>query len=137
MFICILADAADIGLAKQIELECYMSIDDLKRLDKDKKLVKKLARKYEAFLAAEADPPGSKGASPPPSRTLTPEDLSNKLTEGLCLGVAVDHVQMTEDGVLGNDRLLMNFLISLLKRSWQNIKSLHIKTTMGKPVRLF
>lgn len=68
MSICILADAADIDRAKQIELD-YMSVDDLKkyariflysssyiyhRLNKNKKLVKKLAKKYDAFLASEA-----------------------------------------------------------------------------------
>ena len=34
MSICILADAADIDRAKQIELE-YMSVDDLKKYDFD------------------------------------------------------------------------------------------------------
>lgn len=71
MSICILADANDIDRAKQIELE-YMSVDDLKkcvffafwslipfvhvstRLNKNKKLVKKLAKKYDAFLSSEA-----------------------------------------------------------------------------------
>jgi large subunit ribosomal protein L10Ae len=70
MSICILADAADIDRAKGIDLE-YMSVDDLKkcviisflslplsltlpvRLNKNKKLVKKLAKKYDAFLASE------------------------------------------------------------------------------------
>ena len=53
MSICILADAADIDRAKQIDLE-YKSVDDLKKLNKNKKLVKKLAKKYDAFLASEA-----------------------------------------------------------------------------------
>ena len=30
-----------------------MSTDDLKKLNKNKKLIKKLARKYDAFLASE------------------------------------------------------------------------------------
>ena len=71
MSVCILADAADIDRAKQIVLE-YMSVDDLKkyvlyissvknvvyscafRPNKNRKLVKKLAKKYDAFLASEA-----------------------------------------------------------------------------------
>lgn len=31
-----------------------MSVDDLKKLNKNKKLVKKLAKKYDSFLASEA-----------------------------------------------------------------------------------
>lgn len=94
------------------------------------------------------------------------EDLAGKINEVrstikfqlkkvLCLGVAVGHVQMTDDQVLGNVMLSayqrvcflrrladysaagINFLVSLLKKNWQNVKSLHIKSTMGKPVRLF
>ena len=53
MSVCILADAADIDRAKLIELE-YSSVDDLKKLNKNKKLVKKLAKKYDAFLASDA-----------------------------------------------------------------------------------
>ena len=68
MSVCILADVADIDRAKQIELE-YISAYSLKkyilyihltsqecvfRLNKNKKLVKKLAKKYYTFLASEA-----------------------------------------------------------------------------------
>ena len=53
MSICILADATDIDRAKQIDLE-YKSVDDLQKLNKNKKLVKKLAKQYNAFLASEA-----------------------------------------------------------------------------------
>ena len=68
------------------------------------------------------------------------------------MGVAIGHVQMTEDQVLANVMLgafyymltislgrsnalfpAINFLVSLLKKNWQNVKSLHIKATMGKP----
>jgi large subunit ribosomal protein L10Ae len=33
--------------------------------------------------------------------------------------------------------LSINFLISLLKKQWQNVGSLHLKSTMGKPQRLY
>ena len=111
------------------------------RLNKNKKLVKKLAKKYDAFLSSETlikqiprllGPGLSKGWShlryrAPPSYADGPtslagkfptpishaEDLGNKVVEVkstikfqlkkvLCLGVAVGHVQMTEDQVLAN-----------------------------------
>lgn len=76
------------------------------------------------------------------------EDLNNKVTEVrstikfqlkkvLCLGVAIGHVQMSDQEVLDNVMLGINFLVSLLKKNWQNIKSLHVKSSMGKPIRLF
>ncbi|KAH9037508.1 60S ribosomal protein L10A [Lactarius pseudohatsudake] len=151
MSICILADAADIDRAKQIDLE-YMSVDDLKKLNKNKKLVKKLAKKYDAFLSSEALIKQIPRLLSPAGKFPTPvspaEDLTNKLTEVrstiksqlkkvLCLGVAIGHVQMSDDQVLANVMLSINFLVSLLKKHWQNVKSLHIKSTMGKPIRIF
>ncbi|KAF9645048.1 ribosomal protein large subunit protein 1 isoform b [Thelephora ganbajun] len=148
MSICILADAAHIDRAKQIDLQ-HMS------LNKNKKLVKKLAKKYNAFLASEALikqiprllGPGLSKAGKFPTPISHTKDLSNKFTgvrstikfqlkKVLCLGVAVGHIQMTDDQVLANVMLAVNFLISLLKKNWQNVEALDIKSTMGKPVRL-
>ena len=42
MSLCILADQADVDRAKLISLD-YMTVDDLKKLNKNKKLVKKLS----------------------------------------------------------------------------------------------
>jgi large subunit ribosomal protein L10Ae len=39
--------------AEKIGLE-YMDVESLKKMNKNKKLVKKLAKKYHAFLASEA-----------------------------------------------------------------------------------
>jgi large subunit ribosomal protein L10Ae len=91
------------------------------RLNKNKKLVKKLAKKYDAFLSSETLlkqiprllGPGLSKAGKFPTPISHAEDLSNKLTEVrstikfqlkkvLCLGVAVGHVQMTDDQVLAN-----------------------------------
>ena len=78
----------------------------------------------------------------------TNEQVKNKVDEQLasvkfqlkkvmCLAVAVANVDMTEDQIRQNLNLTINFLVSLLKKGWNNIKSLYIKTTMGKPVSLF
>merc|ERR1711928_302633 len=55
----------------------------------------------------------------------------------LCLSVAVGHVGMAEDDLVQNVHLAMNFLVSLLKKHWQNVRSLHIKSTMGPVQRLY
>jgi hypothetical protein len=34
-------------------------------------------------------------------------------------------------------QMSINFLVSLLKKNWQNVKSLNIKSSMGKPFRLY
>ncbi|KAK4699511.1 large subunit ribosomal protein L10Ae, partial [Phenoliferia sp. Uapishka_3] len=155
MSICILADALDIDRAKLIELE-YMSVDDLKKLNKNKKLVKKLAKKYDSFLASDALikqiprllGPGLSKAGKFPTPISHAEDLGNKVAEVkstikfqlkkvLCLGVAIGHVELTEDQLVANTMLAINFLVSLLKKNWQNIKSLNLKSSMGKAHRIF
>jgi len=60
-----------------------------------------------------------------------------QLKKVLCLGVAVGHVKMNEDELVANIMLSINFLVSLLKKNWQNVKSLYIKSSMGKPQRLY
>jgi len=155
MTLCILADAADVDRAKQIDLE-YLTVEDLKKLNKNKKLVKKLAKKYDAFIASDALikqiprllGPGLSKAGKFPTPVSGLDDLSAKVVEVqstikfqlkkvLCLGVAIGHVEMTDEQVLANIMLSVNFLVSLLKKNWQNVKSLHIKSSMGKPIRLY
>uniref|UniRef100_A0A8C5ZQF9 Ribosomal protein L10a n=1 Tax=Marmota marmota marmota TaxID=9994 RepID=A0A8C5ZQF9_MARMA len=56
----------------------------------------------------------------------------------LCLAVAVSHVKMTDDELVYNIHLAVNFLVSLLlKKNWQNVRALYIKSTMGKSQRLY
>ncbi|RUP47974.1 ribosomal protein L10a [Jimgerdemannia flammicorona] len=168
MTVCILGDAFHCDQAKAAGLE-FMSVDDLKKLNKNKKLIKKLAKKHDAFLASEALikqiprllGPGLHKAGKFPTPVTHADDLVAKadelratikfqLKKVLCLGVAVghehsnistfsyaSHVGMTEDELLGNIMLSINFLVSLLKKNWQNVKSLFIKSTMGKPERLY
>ncbi len=53
MSICVLGDQYDIDRAKHQRVDS-LSTEDLKKLNRNKKLVKKLARKYDAFVASES-----------------------------------------------------------------------------------
>ena len=54
----------------------------------------------------------------------------------MCLNVAVGHIGMEPPQVLENTKLAINFLVSPQK-NWQNVKVLYLKSTMGKPQRLY
>merc|ERR1712098_536394 len=155
MRICVLGDQMHIDEAKENGLPA-MSADDLKKLNKDKKLVKKLAKRYDAFIASDALikqiprllGPGLNKAGKFPSMCTHSEKLTDKAAEiqatikfqmkkVLCLSVAIGHIEMKPDELVQNIYLAMNFLVSLLKKHWQNVRSLHIKSTMGVPQRLY
>lgn len=155
MTVCILGDEVHCDQAKALGVD-FRSADDLKKLNKDKKLVKKLAKSYDFFLASESIikqiprllGPGLNKAGKFPTPLAHSESMKDKVEEMratvkfqlkkvLCMGVAVGHVSMTEDELLSNIMMSVNFLVSLLKKNWQNVKSLYIKSTMGTPIRIF
>lgn len=53
------------------------------------------------------------------------------------LAVAIGNVNMTVDELAANINLSVNFLVSLLKKHWQNVRTLYVKSSMGKPQRLY
>merc|ERR1719299_269207 len=53
MTCCVLGDAKHVEQAKAAGIP-YMDVEALKALNKDKKKVKKLANKYDAFLASQS-----------------------------------------------------------------------------------
>ncbi|KAJ3529862.1 hypothetical protein NM208_g9573 [Fusarium decemcellulare] len=151
----ILGDQHDIDRAKHGGVDA-MSADDLKKLNKNKKLIKKLARKYDAFVASEALikqiprllGPGLSKAGKFPTPVSHSDDLTGKINEVkstikfqlkkvLCMGVAVGNVEMEQEQLIGNIMLAINYLVSLLKKGWQNVGSLTIKATMSPPKRLY
>ncbi|PIG83511.1 hypothetical protein AARAC_002490 [Aspergillus arachidicola] len=155
MTICILGDQHDLDRAKHHGIDA-MSTEDLKKLNKNKKLIKKLARKYDAFLASDSLikqiprllGPGLSKAGKFPTPISHAEDMANKVTDVkstikfqlkkvLCLGVAVGNVGMTEDELIANVMLAINYLVSLLKKGWQNVGSLVLKASMSPPKRLY
>jgi large subunit ribosomal protein L10Ae len=155
MKVCVLGDQQHIDEANANGIAC-MDVEGLKKLNKNKKMIKKLAKGYDAFLASESLikqiprilGPGLNKAGKFPSVVTHGEPLTSKVDETkatikfqmkkvLCLSVAVGHVEMSPDELVSNIALSINFLVSLLKKNWQNVRTLTIKTTMGRPQRLY
>ena len=171
-----------------------MDVESLKKLNKNKKLVKKLAKKYHAFLASEAvikqiprllGPGLNKAgkynilksfitsfyfcvcdgsidiimllclislqhygtsswqycciiilvAGKFPTLVSHQESLESKVNETkatvkfqlkkvLCMGVAVGNCSMEDKQLFQNVQMSVNFLVSLLKKNWQNVSIL-------------
>jgi large subunit ribosomal protein L10Ae len=53
------------------------------------------------------------------------------------MGVPIANVGMSDAEITANILTATNFLVSLLKKRWQNIKTLHIKSTMGPSFRIY
>jgi len=155
MKICVLGDAVHCDGAQKLDMP-FKSVDDLKKLNKNKKMVKKLARSFDAFMASQALipqiprllGPGLNKAGKFPTMITHNDVLEDKandiratvkfqLKKVLCMGVAIGHVKMTPDEIRQNSLMSINFLVSLLKKNWNNVKSLHIKSTMGPAQRVF
>lgn len=155
MKVCLIADARHLDVAKELGVEA-IELEELKKFNKQKKLIKKWAKQYDALLATDnlvrniprvVGPQLNKmGMFPTP--VSYNDNLLDKVSEirstvkfqlkkVLCMGVAVGNVELTEQELKANLMLSINFLVSLLKKGWQNIRSLYIKTTMGKPVRIY
>lgn len=153
--VCVLGDHKHCEEAAALGVDS-MTVDDLKKLNKNKKLVKKLAKKYAAFLASDSLikqiprllGPGLNKAGKFPTLITHNDNLETKVLElkssvkyqlkkVLCLGVAVGNVKQADRELYINIQMAINFLVSLLKKNWQNVKTLHIKSTMGKPARLY
>uniref|UniRef100_A0A7R9WU52 Ribosomal protein n=1 Tax=Craspedostauros australis TaxID=1486917 RepID=A0A7R9WU52_9STRA len=152
---CILGNAAHCEQADRIGVD-HMSVEDLKKLNKNKKLVKKLAKRYDFFIASanmiKQIPrllgPGLTKAGKFPTLLASGDDMQGKIDEikatikfqmkkVMCLNVAVGNVEMEHKQVVVNTQLAANFLASLLKKQWQNIGQIYIKSTMGPAIQIF
>ncbi|KAJ9533710.1 hypothetical protein QJQ45_026833 [Haematococcus lacustris] len=153
MKVCVLGDVKHCEQAQAIQVDAK-GVDELKKLNKNKKLVKKLAQSYHAFLASDSVikqiprllGPGLNKAGKFPSPinkavldqvNETKASIKFQLKKVLCMGVAVANVEMSESEIRTNVMYAINFLVSLLKKNWQNVRCLYIKTSMGKPFRIY
>jgi len=155
--VCVLGNQKHCDEAKAAGLD-FFNKDDLAKLKKDKKAVKQLANKYHAFLAStdliKQIPrilgPGLNKAGKFPSVLSNNDNLLSKVDEqkalvkfalkskkSLCLGVAVANVGMKEEDINRNITQAINYMVSLLKKNWQNVKRLYLKTTMGPVFKVY
>ena len=150
MKFCVLGDARHCDVAEKLGIP-FRSVEDLKKLNKNSKLVKKLAGEFDAFLASQTLipqiprllGPGLNKAGKFPTAITEHDNIETKIAEiqtqvkfqlkkVLCLGVAIGHVGMSADELRQNSLMSINFLVSLLKKNWHNVKTLYMKSTMGK-----
>jgi len=155
--VCILGDAKHLEDAKALNVPS-MSENDMKKLNKNKKLVKKLARSYDAFYASTSLirkiprllGPGLNKAGKFPSVLGPSDDINEKVNlvkssvkfqlkskKTLCIGVPIGNVKQTPEQIAANVTLAVNFLVSLLPKNWQNIKRMYLKSTMGPVQRIY
>lgn len=152
---CVLGNAAHCEQADRIGVD-HRSVEDLKKLNKNKKLVKKLAKQYDFFLASDNMikqiprllGPGLTKAGKFPTLLAGGEDMQSKIDElkatikfqmkkVMCLNVSVGNVEMDPKQIIVNTQLASNFLASLLKKQWQNIGQIYMKSTMSPSIQVY
>jgi large subunit ribosomal protein L10Ae len=123
----------------------------LTNLNKEKKAIKYWAKKHHLFLASESviktlnrtlGPNFNKtGKFPSPIRASdrvadvvedTKKTVRFRLRKSTAFGFPVANVGLTEDQIVANVLTTTNYLVTLLKKSWQNIASIRLHSSMGK-----
>ena len=131
------------------------SLDELKTFNKDKKLVKKWAKQFSLLLASDTVLKKVPVVVGPiltrinrfPTVVSHKESLAQKIADTrasvkfqlkkvTCMATAVGHVEMSDEELKQNIMMSLNFLASLLKKGWHNIKTIYIKTTMSPAIKL-
>ncbi|CAH0487372.1 unnamed protein product [Peronospora effusa] len=123
MKICVLGNAIHCEMAEKEGFE-YMTVDDLKKFNKNKK-----AGKFPTLVTSND--------SLTEKADQVRATIKFQMKKVMCLNVAIGHVGLDKQQIVVNTQLAANFLASLLKKNWQNIKVLYLKSTMGPSVQIF
>jgi large subunit ribosomal protein L10Ae len=155
--ICIIADEKHKIEAQKAGIQNFdvTDLDTLKKFNKDKKLIKKWAKKYTLLLASDTclkkvpavvGPilnrigmfPGVVSHNTPLTQVVedTRSSVKFQLKKVTCLATCVGNETMTDEDLRANIMMSLNFLVSLLKKGWHNLKSVHIKATMSPSIKL-
>jgi len=155
MKICVLGDAVHCEQAQRVGIP-FKSVEDLKKLNKCRKRIKKMSKSFDGFVASQVLIPQIPRLFGPslgkackfPTMVRHTDSLEQKVTDMkrqvrfqlkkvLCMSVAIGNVGMTPLELELNLLTAINFLVSLLKKNWANVRRLHIKSTMGKPCTIY
>ncbi|ABA27275.1 ribosomal protein 10a (nucleomorph) [Bigelowiella natans] len=153
--ICMLADQRHITEAKNLGLY-YLDINQIKLLKNKKKVLKKLVKKFEVFIASESlikiiprylGPALAKVGKFPFSITSTIpiteqiklilKEVKINFRKNFSTGVVVGDLRMAQEKVTENAKIVVSFLISLLKKKVSHIKTITMKRTMGRSYIVF
>ena len=151
----ILGDQFHCDQAKDLNIP-YVNETSLVGLNKDKKLIKLFFKPYQILIASESlyrKIPRIIGGTlfrigkfP---RVITQDEcmltkinqikatVIFTLRKTLCLGVAVANLAMSHEEQKQNIVIAINYLVSLLKKNWHNIRSIYIKSTHGVAQKLY
>lgn len=156
---CLLGNDAQCEEAEAMNLP-FKTLAELKTYKRNKKIVKKLAKEYDMFLASSnliRQVPRLLGPTLnkvnkfplPVAATEKVEDkveelkrtlkgsLKFKVGMPMCLSFPVANCAHDEATIKKNILHLINYLTTQFKKNWQNVRRVHIKTTMGKPIKIY
>ena len=154
--ICIIADEKHKDEVAKFSIDVdVVDLEYLKKFNKEKKLIKGWAKKYSLLIASDTVLKKVPVVVGPilnriqmfPQVVTHNEPLLGKvedirssvkwqLKKVTCLAAAVGSATMSDDELRVNVMMSLNFLVSLLKKGWHNCKSVHIKSTMSKSIKL-
>ena len=140
--------------AQELGIPAY-DIPALTAFNKEKKIVKKWTRRHHLFIAsadvinqvnrvlgqtytkANKFPTNIKDSTVAAVVDEVKKTANIRLKKSVAFGIPVANVGMTERQVYENIMLCTNFVVTLLKKGWQSVGSINLKSTMGKSHRIY
>lgn len=157
--ICLFGNEKQCEEAESLGVPCK-NMAELKGFKRNKKLVKAMAKQFDSFIASSTlikriprllGPTLNKiGKFPTP---ITPnESVENKVSElqrtlkgslkfkvgmPMCLAFPIGNLGQEQETVQKNLIFLVNYLVTQFKKGWQNVKRIHVKSTMGQSFKIY
>eukprot|EP01084_Bolivina_argentea_P183904 317286_1 len=155
----VLGNEKHIMEAKDLGLD-FKSLDDLKKVNRDKKIVKKMGKSYDKILASSSiirqiprllgpqlNRMGKFPLAVRPNEKIAEKveafsknvkfSLKFKAGAPMCLSGPIGHINMKPKQIEENIIAAANFILTLMKRGWQNVKKIHIKSSMGPSFTIY